>query len=72
VKVLFNIAGEQSEEKSCDKRIIDDSDDGESFGNEIEWVDKVKEAKKATHNCSVRNFLIFAAKNIAKHGRGRA
>jgi hypothetical protein len=50
----------------------DDSDDGESFGNEIEGVDKVEEAKKATHDCSIRDFLIFAAKNIAKHRWGRA
>jgi hypothetical protein len=72
VKVLFNIAGEQSEEKSYDKRIIDDSDNGESFGYEIEGVEKVEEAKKATGDRSIGNSLIFSAKNIAKHGWGGA
>ncbi len=41
-KILFNIPPEKSQENSHDESVVDDTDDGENIGDEIEGIDKIR------------------------------
>ena len=41
-KISFNITPEKSQENSHDESVVDDTDDGENIGDEIEGIDQIR------------------------------
>ena len=71
-KVLFNIAGEKSEENAEHERVVNDADPGKSLGDEVERIDQIEKTQKAAHQGAGRELAVTTGEEIAEHGRGGA
>ena len=71
-KVLFNIAGEKSEENAEHERVVNDADPGKSLGDEVERINQIEKTQKAAHQGAGRELAVTTGEEIAEHGRGGA
>ena len=65
--VSFHITGEQSEKNSHHQCIVDNSDSGEGFGNQVEGIQKVEKAQKATQEGAGGPLAIAPGLKVPEH-----
>jgi len=71
-KVLFNIAGEESEENADHEGVVDDADPGKSLGDEIKRVDQIEKTQKTAYEGAGGDLAVTTCEKVAEHGRGGA
>ena len=71
-KVLFNVPGEESEKNAGHEGIVDHADAGQRLGNQVEGVEQIDQAEKATHEGASRPLAVTAGEKVAEHGRAGA
>jgi hypothetical protein len=68
IKILFNIPGEEGEENPQHQGIVNHSDAGQGFRNEIQGIHEVDEAKETAYQGSGRHGAVAAGQNVPEHG----
>lgn len=71
-EVLFNIAGEESEENADHEGVVNDADPGKSLRDEVEGIDQIQKPQKTSDHGAGRPLTIAAGEEVAEHGRGGA
>ena len=71
-KVPLNIPGEKSEENARHEGVVDHADSGQGLGNQVQGVEQIDQAEKATHEGASRPLAVTAGEEVAEHGRAGA